>query len=358
MNKKLVFLLDVDDTLMHCNDMAVKWLNKEYKSNHTIEEITDWGILHSPLDQRLKYFSDRSFVAAQKPYDGAERFVEELRHRGEVFFVTDIPADMRSERVKSLEKYFKADAGHIITGSAKFLLKADFLLDDRIRNIVGTATHKMNVNYPILMRRPWNASATGLLTISNYKEALALIDYIISPGTYQPKTLPRVCSLVGASGSGKNDIANKLCERSNVCRISSYSTNPLASASHKIISKQEFLHLKEEDYFFETSCYLGEYYGTVKSDIDKVLSKGNHALLVMDINGAIAMKAAYPTQAISVFVERDKEQAFLSVIKESNAKMAAKQLYSWEMESTMSEFCDTIIHYEANWVDELNVILP
>lgn len=356
MMRKIRFILDVDDVLLHCNDTAVNYLNEERKTNYTVEDIPHWGLLNSPLDERLKYFQQEEFVLAQKPYDGAIEFVQDLRQRGEVFFVTDCPTTVKAARDLSLAKWFQAKPNEILSGSAKFLIRADFMLDDKIENIMGTATHQVNVDYPILMRRPWNQSSTGLLTVSNYQEALALIDSIISPTLSLGKQMPRVCSLVGPSGSGKNTIAKQLCDREDVERVCTYTTRS-DGKEHRIISKEKFLELKGRDFFFETSTYLGEYYGTAKKDVDRILKSGKHALLVVDINGAMAMKAHYKNQAVSVFVERNKYDAFYEVVKNSSPESAANQLISWDMEASMSQFCDVVIHADAEaWKEEIKEV--
>lgn len=357
MNKNPVILCDVDDVLLHCNSTALSLLNKEKGTNYRLEEITRWGLLGNELDERLKYFSDSAFVRNQNPYEGAILFIEELRKRGEVFFATDIPASLHHERVLSLMKHFNTDAGHIVTGSAKWLFKADFLLDDKVENIVGTSTHKSNVTYPILFRRPWNESANGLLTVSSFTEALTLIDYILSPDITVKKEMPRVISLVGPSGSGKNDIAKQLCERGDIQRVRSYTTNPQSRDSHVLLNREYFLQLKEEGMFFETSCYLGEYYGTMLCDVQAILSQEKHALLVVDINGAIAMQAKYKDHAVSVFVERDKKDAFMEVVSTSSPADIVNQLYSWDYESSMSRFCDMVVPFDGNWKECIEGVL-
>ena len=48
-------------------------------------------------------------------------------------------------------------------GARKDKLDVDILFDDGMHNIL-----KSNAAYPILMRRPWNQSASGMLAVNNY----------------------------------------------------------------------------------------------------------------------------------------------------------------------------------------------
>jgi guanylate kinase len=74
-----------------------------------------------------------------------------------------------------------------------------------------------NAAYPILMRRPWNQEATGILAVNNYDEFLKLVEVIAD--SYRVKTercsldQPSVIVLVGPSGSGKNEVARELLEQ-------------------------------------------------------------------------------------------------------------------------------------------------
>ena len=97
---------------------------------------------------------------------------------------------------------------------------------------------------------------------------------------------------MGLPVPGKNRYAQRLIEKNpRIQRISSYTTKHGGSHYHHI-SEEEFEDMRNE--FFETSSYMGHLYGTKESDIQIVIDQGKIPLLVMDINGMIAMKAKYP----------------------------------------------------------------
>ena len=91
--------------------------------------------------------------------------------------------------------------------------------------------------------------------------------------------------LVGASASGKSSIERNLVEKHGYNKIISYTTrSPRVGEQDGIdyhfISKKDFLKLKENGFFAETTVYNGWYYGSAKEDCtdDKVAVMNPHGL--------------------------------------------------------------------------------
>lgn len=84
--------------------------------------------------------------------------------------------------------------------------------------------------------------------------------------------------LIGPSAVGKTEIAKELNNLYNVKKVVTHTTRPMRikevdGIDYHFVSKEEFLKLKEADYFVETTFYNDNYYGTSKNEIrdDKVL---------------------------------------------------------------------------------------
>ena len=94
---------------------------------------------------------------------------------------------------------------NIIMGFQKSLVRFDVTLDDGPHNIL-----KSCAKYPVLMRRPWNDSLSGILSVNHYGEFLQLIDQIKESMLLdkKPVSFPSVIALVGPSGSGKTTLCN------------------------------------------------------------------------------------------------------------------------------------------------------
>lgn len=311
-------ILDCDDVLYQCNQYAIQKLNSEKGTSFKCEDIRRWGILGNVLDERIKYFQSPEFFRNIPVFDGAKAFVHELSKKTEVFIATSVPANCAGERVTSIIQNFpEIDPGNILIGHRKDLLNADFLLDDAIHNI-----RSAQVKYPVLFRRPWNHDVSGILSVTNYQEFLTLLD-IADSNSYRKRTGKIVC-LVGSSGSGKTDIYEDLIGLDDFMPVKTYTTRQcqrLGDHPYHFISEDQFMQLKSEEFFFETSCYANKHYGIAMKDIEDVLRLGKCPVLVLDINGAIAMKRYYGDDCTNIFIEREKNACIREVLMRSNATM-------------------------------------
>jgi guanylate kinase len=61
------------------------------------------------------------------------------------------------------------------------------------------------------------------------------------------------------------------------------------------IDNNEFLEWEE--------VYEGLYYGTLKSELDRIWEKGHHVLLEVDVKGGMNIKDQYPNRSFSLFIE-------------------------------------------------------
>lgn len=86
--------------------------------------------------------------------------------------------------------------------------------------------------------------------------------------------------LTGASASGKTEVAKLLIAKHGVSKVVTHTTRSIRlgeadGVDYHFVSKEEFLRLKEQDYFIETTEYNGNYYGTSKKEV-----ASNKALIV------------------------------------------------------------------------------
>ena len=119
------------------------------------------------------------------------------------------------------------------------------------------------------------------------------------------KAFPLVLS--APSGGGKTTIANALvAAREDV----GYSVSATTRAprpkerdgvDYHFVSRAEFERRVKAGEFLEWAEYGGERYGTLKAEIEKVLSTGRHVVLDIEIEGARAVREQYP-EAVLVFV--------------------------------------------------------
>ena len=118
---------------------------------------------------------------------------------------------------------------------------------------------------------------------------------------------PILLVLSSPSGGGKTTIARLLKQgREDVGYSVSATTRPPRpgerdGVDYHYLTRDEFLRRVAAGDFLEYASYNGHLYGTLRSEIERILGDGRHAVLDIEINGARQVRAAFPG-AILVFV--------------------------------------------------------
>ena len=125
---KMRVILDSDDVLFPCNEVAVDHLNKAEGTAYTLNDIKRWGFLGNKLDKRLSYFKDPSFIRNLQPYWNAQMFVAELAKMAEIFVATSVDPFCAGERVNSIIRHFpEINPENILIGNRKELKEAEVI---------------------------------------------------------------------------------------------------------------------------------------------------------------------------------------------------------------------------------------
>lgn len=90
--------------------------------------------------------------------------------------------------------------------------------------------------------------------------------------------------------------------------ISCTSRAPRGTEQHGVeyffLTPEEFRAKIANDEFVEyEEVYADRYYGTLKSQVEKQLEQGENVVFDVDVHGAMNIKKAYGSQAISVFIQ-------------------------------------------------------
>jgi len=104
----------------------------------------------------------------------------------------------------------------------------------------------------------------------------------------------------GPSGAGKGTVCSALLEKNDFwISVSATTRSPrdgeINGIDYFFISKDEFKEKIETKDFLEYAEVYGNYYGTPKSEVIKVLDSGRDVILEIDIQGALNVKMAYPS---------------------------------------------------------------
>ena len=352
---RLSTALDVDDLLMECIPYAVKLANEKYKFDPpiSISEINRWGKLGNRADVIFEYFNDPEFYKNQPVIKGAKEFVRKLSQMTEVFISTSIPPEFMGIRAKRImEEFPEIPPTNIYMGSRKDKISTDILFDDGMHNVF-----KSNASYPVLMRRPWNQSATGMLAVNNYDEFLKLVEVITkSYSVARPEFKePGILILVGPSGSGKTKVAGKLYQQLNSFdKLISYTTKDESALKvndwYNYITLEEFNEMYHNGEFFESTMYAGHGYGSRKSDVDKILNQGRNVLCTMDICGAMAVKTLYDN-VITVYIKRDRKTLIETILKKKTSNEdKVNRIISIDAERQNQDICDYVVEDTGDYL--------
>jgi len=113
--------------------------------------------------------------------------------------------------------------------------------------------------------------------------------------------------LSAPSGAGKTTIARELLARrpdlgySVSCTTRPPRAGEVDGRDYWFISREEFLDRRAHSEFAESANVHGHLYGTLRSEVDRVLGSGRHVVMDIDVQGALQFKAAFPG-AVTVFV--------------------------------------------------------
>lgn len=156
----------------------------------------------------------------------------------------------------------------------------------------------------------------------------------------------KIIVLVGASGCGKTAISKEIVKYDGFERVVTDTTRKprpreVNGVDYNFVDRKSFV---PKDYL-EYTEYSGNFYGTKARNIDDILNRGNVAVLIMDINGAEAVKREYGINVVeTIYIERNHDDVVAAIkarnlpIKEENRRLA--QLIA---DYQSKDKCDTVV---------------
>ncbi|MCP1995085.1 guanylate kinase [Flavobacterium sp. HSC-61S13] len=113
------------------------------------------------------------------------------------------------------------------------------------------------------------------------------------------------------SGSGKTTIVKYLLQQEDLnlaFSISATSREPrgteIDGTDYYFISLHDFKqHIKAEDFLEWEEVYRDNFYGTLKSEVERIWSLGKNVIFDIDVAGGLRIKSKYPEETLAVFVK-------------------------------------------------------
>jgi guanylate kinase len=112
------------------------------------------------------------------------------------------------------------------------------------------------------------------------------------------------------SGAGKTTIVQHLLSKIPQLEFSISATTRKPRGDERngkdyyFISKEEFLHRIATKQFVEfEEVYTGTFYGTLRTEIERIWQKGKVVIFDIDVQGGLHLKRKYDGQALAIFVQ-------------------------------------------------------
>lgn len=112
------------------------------------------------------------------------------------------------------------------------------------------------------------------------------------------------------SGAGKSTVVNHILSKRNDLEfsISATSRAPRGQEKHGVeyyfFSADEFRKMIAEEKFVEyEEVYAGSFYGTLRSEVERIWAKGHVIIFDIDVQGGVNLKRIFGDQAFSIFIQ-------------------------------------------------------
>lgn len=156
------------------------------------------------------------------------------------------------------------------------------------------------------------------------------------------------------SGAGKTTIVKHLLNVNpalsfsiSACTRDKRGRKEVHGKDYYFITPEEFRKKIDEDAFVEwEEVYEGAFYGTLKSEIERIWSTGKHVILDVDVKGGLSIKNFYKDRALGVFVKPPSVEELAKRLNSRNTDSEASisaRVFKAKFELTFEDKFDVVI---------------
>ncbi len=186
-----------------------------------------------------------------------------------------------------------------------------------------------------------------------YKNYYFCFLILIPKHLYMATSPPNIVIFSAPSGAGKTTIVRHLLQNFSQFGFSiSACTRPMRvyevhGKDYYFISLAEFQQKIQENAFVEwEEVYAGSFYGTLKSEVKRLLDLGKIVLFDVDVKGGIELKKYFKEDALSIFVAPPSLEILETRLKNRNTESPEslqKRLDKCKQEMSFSTQFDVIL---------------
>ena len=134
------------------------------------------------------------------------------------------------------------------------------------------------------------------------------------------------------SGSGKTTIVRHLLAQADLNLEFSISAATREARGEEVNGKDYYFmsldqfkqHIKSEDFVEWEEVYRDNFYGTLKSEVERIWAKGKNVIFDIDVAGGLRIKSKFPEETLAVFVKPPSVDELKRRLKERSTESEEK----------------------------------
>lgn len=156
------------------------------------------------------------------------------------------------------------------------------------------------------------------------------------------------------SGSGKTTIVKHLVNTRkdlgfsiSACTRDKRGRSEENGKDYYFLTIKDFIQKIDNNEFVEwEEVYPGNYYGTLKSEIDRIWASGKHVIFDVDVKGALHLKEYFGKKALAVFVKVENLDVLIERLKARGSETEdslSRRIFKMKFEMTFQDKFDVIL---------------
>ncbi len=159
--------------------------------------------------------------------------------------------------------------------------------------------------------------------------------------------------ITAPSGAGKTTIVRYLLKNIPSLAFSvSATTRPIRNnetegKDYYFLTVDAFRNKINENAFVEwEEVYPGKFYGTLRSEVERLWAEGRHIIFDVDVKGALSLKSQFPERTLSVFIQPPSLEVLIERLRQratETPETLATRIERVKYELTFSDKFDRVI---------------